>query len=697
MLEGYFVRTLGMHRVYNSAFMHMLRDEDGAGYRKLIRETLEFDPEILKRYVNFMNNPDEKTAVEQFGKGDKYFGVATVMATMPGLPMLGHGQVEGFAEKYGMEFRRATLEEQPDPWLVERHEREIFPLLHRRAWFAEAHDFLLYDFVTAATGGRRGASSPTRTARGRPARSSSTTSASGRPRARSGRVERRSRARGRAAASGSSARSLAEALGLPDDPDAFVAFRDARTGLEYLRSCREIRERGLWLHLDAYQGHVFWEFRELHDGSSGQWRRLADRLGGRGRAVARGGARGPAAGAGPRAAAGAVRRGPMSGRARRAGRAGRPRRAETAAGARWLEAVASATGVSGERRSPRPWRPPSRPGPRRPSRPSTSRWPGPTGRPCWAGWCCRRIGELAPGADVAATSAAWFDELRLAPVVAGGLRAAGLDEGEAWAAADRIRVLLALPRPSTIRGRGGALRDAVSSSAGWPTHRVRGGDRRQHLGGRRVARPATASRRWSRGRSGSTRSRTTGRREAAQAPHGASRGRGLPGRRPAVARRSSRRRNAAPRDPPRPTRRPASCPRLRGSCTRRSASCRTGRRSRSTRPRISSVSVSRARSSPRRRRRRWPATLRGIRHRLRPLEVGRCIPGRDVPGALGQLRLLEPQATALWRSAPASASSTVSTVSMRLRPAPAMSLSTSQTRCCGASISIDFSKRMAAV
>ena len=31
LLEGYFVRTLGMHRVYNSAFMHMLRDEDNAG------------------------------------------------------------------------------------------------------------------------------------------------------------------------------------------------------------------------------------------------------------------------------------------------------------------------------------------------------------------------------------------------------------------------------------------------------------------------------------------------------------------------------------------------------------------------------------------------------------------------------------------------------------------------------------------
>src|SRR4029450_4756807 len=61
LMEGYFVRTLGMHRVYNSAFMNMLRDEQNAQYRSVIRNTLEFDPEVLKRYVNFMNNPDEKT------------------------------------------------------------------------------------------------------------------------------------------------------------------------------------------------------------------------------------------------------------------------------------------------------------------------------------------------------------------------------------------------------------------------------------------------------------------------------------------------------------------------------------------------------------------------------------------------------------------------------------------------------------
>ena len=107
LMEGYFVRTLGMHRVYNSAFMNMLKNEENAKYRQLIKNTLEFNPEILKRFVNFMNNPDEDTSIAQFGKDDKYFGICLMMITMPGLPMFGHGQVEGYTEKYGMVYRRS--------------------------------------------------------------------------------------------------------------------------------------------------------------------------------------------------------------------------------------------------------------------------------------------------------------------------------------------------------------------------------------------------------------------------------------------------------------------------------------------------------------------------------------------------------------------------------------------------------------
>lgn len=147
LMEGYFVRTLGMHRVYNSAFMNMLKREENGKYRGVIRQILEFDSGILQRFVNFMNNPDEETAVAQFGKGDKYFAVATLLATMPGLPMFGHGQIDGFEEKYGMEYRRARHQEVPDSGFISYHEKTIFPLLRRRPLFSGADDFYLYDFL----------------------------------------------------------------------------------------------------------------------------------------------------------------------------------------------------------------------------------------------------------------------------------------------------------------------------------------------------------------------------------------------------------------------------------------------------------------------------------------------------------------------------------------------------------------------
>src|SRR4029077_2697498 len=63
-----------------------------------------------------------------------------------------------------------------------------------------------------------------------------------------------------------------------------------------------------------------------------------------------------------------------------------------------------------------------------------------------------RTGELARGADVAATSLAWYDELRLPVALVGGLHDTGFGEGEGWSVTDRVRVLLALPRPSMMRG-----------------------------------------------------------------------------------------------------------------------------------------------------------------------------------------------------------------------------------------------------
>jgi hypothetical protein len=52
--------------------------------------------------------------------------------------------------------------------------------------------------------------------------------------------------------------------------------------------------------------------------------------------------------------------------------------------------------------------------------------------------------------DAGAAARAWFDELRLAPLVAEVFRGLGSDEAEAWAQVELLRVLLTLPRSGTI-------------------------------------------------------------------------------------------------------------------------------------------------------------------------------------------------------------------------------------------------------
>lgn len=281
LMEGYFVRTLGMHRVYNSAFMNMLRDEKNQEYRLVIKNTLEFDPEILKRYVNFMNNPDERTAVDQFGKGDKYFGVCTMLATMPGLPMFGHGQIEGFTEKYGMEYRRAYWDEQPDRNLIERHEREIFPLLRRRHLFAQVDHFLLYDFYTPqghvnedvfAYSNRVGNELGLVIYHNRYSQAKGWIRFSAAYRSRSDLSDETTIVQ----------KSLAEGLGLQNDPNMFTIFRDHITNLEYLRNNQDLSTEGLYVELEAYKCHVFLDFRQIQDNPKQHYRQLAQQLAGRG-------------------------------------------------------------------------------------------------------------------------------------------------------------------------------------------------------------------------------------------------------------------------------------------------------------------------------------------------------------------------------------------------------------------------------
>ena len=280
MMEGYFVRTLGMHRVYNSAFMNMLKKEENQKYRDTIKNTINFDPQILKRYVNFMNNPDEETAIAQFGDGDKYFGCCTLMVTMPGLPMFGHGQIEGYTEKYGMEYTKAYKDEKPNQYLVDRHWHDIFPLMKKRYLFSGVENFLLYDLwqdghvnenVFAYSNG------------------------CGNERTLVFYNNKYDRAHGWIKQSDPFAvktgnkdeirlesRSISQGLLLNAEDDKFCIFQEHKSGLWFIRRSKEICEKGMFVMLNGFEYQVYMNIHQVTDEADHRYAILCDFLKGRG-------------------------------------------------------------------------------------------------------------------------------------------------------------------------------------------------------------------------------------------------------------------------------------------------------------------------------------------------------------------------------------------------------------------------------
>ncbi len=272
MMEGYFVRNLGMHRVYNSAFMNMLKNEKNAEYRETIKNTIAYDPEILKRFVNFMNNPDEDTAIAQFGDGDKYFGVCTLMVTMPGLPMFGHGQVEGFTEKYGMEYQRAYFDEDPRMDLIQRHEREIFPLMKKRELFSGVEHFRLYD-VLSDTGVLENVFAYSNASAGTGADEGDGADGVG---------ERALVVYNNSfqTAAGYIPQKIAEDFALSAHADTYCLLQESRSGLWYIRSSNDLARQGFFVSLQGYEAQVYLNIHEIHDDQYASWRQLHDELAG---------------------------------------------------------------------------------------------------------------------------------------------------------------------------------------------------------------------------------------------------------------------------------------------------------------------------------------------------------------------------------------------------------------------------------
>lgn len=268
MMEGYFVRNLGMHRVYNSAFMNMIKDEKNQEYRDMMKGTLDYDPEILKRFVNFMSNPDEDTADAQFGRGDKYFGVLAMMLTMPGLPMLSHGQLEGYTEKYGMEYSRAYYDEKIDQGLMERHGREIFPIMKLRPLFAEARNFHLYDIQGSGSSIQEWIYAYSNHWDGKASLFIYN--------------NRMEQCAGRIQGAYKKDYGLAAALGLQGIHQGFVVFQEQRSGLWFIRHMDQLQREGLYFHLSGYEYQLFLNFSLVEDSQDYLYSAICSDLNGRG-------------------------------------------------------------------------------------------------------------------------------------------------------------------------------------------------------------------------------------------------------------------------------------------------------------------------------------------------------------------------------------------------------------------------------
>jgi len=258
--------------------MNMLRDQKNSEYREMIKETLAFDPGILQRFVNFMNNPDKETAIEQFGNDDRYFAVCTLLATLPGLPMFGHGQIEGLSEKYGMEYIRAYKEEKPDNELIARHEREIFPLLAHRALFAGADNFRLFDLKTA-----NGSNENVFAFSNTDGSGHSLVLVNNTLEQAVGTIHRSSPVN--IGEQKILNENLISALGYSGVPDEnWLLMREHIAGLWYLRSMEELRNQGLSVLIDGFGRQVFMEFRVEEETADGIWGKLAAELCGGGTA-----------------------------------------------------------------------------------------------------------------------------------------------------------------------------------------------------------------------------------------------------------------------------------------------------------------------------------------------------------------------------------------------------------------------------
>ncbi|HET7897949.1 MAG TPA: hypothetical protein VFL47_09775, partial [Flavisolibacter sp.] len=175
-------------------------------------------------------------------------------------------------EKYGMEFRKPKWEETPDDGLIAGHAWKIFPVLHRRYLFADVENFFLYDLLTANGSVDENVfaySNVHQDERGLVVYHNRFADTAGWIKNSAAYLDKNT--------GDLRQKSLAEALGLPFE--GYVIFKDYVTHLEYIRSCEELWQKGMFLELQAYQHNVFMDWRFVEDSN---WELVQSALNGAG-------------------------------------------------------------------------------------------------------------------------------------------------------------------------------------------------------------------------------------------------------------------------------------------------------------------------------------------------------------------------------------------------------------------------------
>jgi hypothetical protein len=171
-----------------------------------------------------------------------------------------------------MEFRKPKWDETPDEGLIAGHNWKIFPILHRRSLFADVEQFFLYDLFTPNGNVDENVfaySNVHNDERGLVLYQNRFADTQGWIKTSAAYLDK--------GTGDLRQKSLAEALSLPFE--GYVIFKDYVTHMEYIRSCEELWQKGLYVELHAYQHHVFMDWRFVDDE---KWRDIYVALNGSG-------------------------------------------------------------------------------------------------------------------------------------------------------------------------------------------------------------------------------------------------------------------------------------------------------------------------------------------------------------------------------------------------------------------------------